>query len=240
MQRKRLTNHLSLNKSNVMKFFITAIVLFIFFLNSGFQCGRNINDNCPNGFKNDTVYSRINILNNNNVYHIGDSIKFYSKISDSIKPAGSAEFIYNRNNFYAGFQPYKVIHTTGVYELVYANIEFNPFVHVGQFQNYPSSAFNFLYQRAQPNNTLQVSFIAGKVGLYIFSLNETNYSSANYIRRDNDFCNGYPNAFSFLEIDQHKNYWDSLGINSISLANFSGNKIANKGDRNYIFIKVIP
>ena len=223
-----------------MKFFITAIVLSIFIFNSGFQCERDIYNDCPNGFQNDTVYTRINILNNSNVYHIGDSIKFYSKISDSIKTSKNAEFIYNRNMVYANFQPYKVVNTNGVYELVYANIEFNPFVHLGQFQNFPLSAYNFLYQRAQPNNILQVSFVAGKAGLYIFSMSETSYSGANYIRRENDYCNGYPNAFSFLEPDQRKNYWDSLGISSISLASTSGYKIASKAEKNYVFIKVIP
>lgn len=223
-----------------MKYFLTAMILSVFIFSSGFQCGENIVDNCPNGFQTDTIYTNLNIINNANVYHIGDSIKFYSKISDSIKPTNSAVFIYNRNVFYANFQPYKVVNTAGVNELVYANIEFNPLVNVGQFQNYPSSGYNFLYQRAQPNNILQVSFVAGKAGLYLFSLKDNSYSGANYIRRDNDYCNGYPNAFSFSEIDQHKNYWDSIGVSSISLANTSGYKIASKAEKNYVFIKVIP
>ncbi len=223
-----------------MKYFVTAIILSVFIFSSGFQCGRNLNDNCPNGFQSDTLYTNLNIINNNNLYHIGDSIKFFSKISDTIKPTRNAEFIYDRNVFYANFQPYNVVSTSGVNELVYANIEFNPSVKVGQFQNYPSSGYNFLYQRAQPNNILQVSFVAGKAGLYIFSLKDNSYSGANYIRRDNDFCNGYPNAFSFSETDQHKNYWDTLGVSSLSLANTSGYKIASKAERNYVFIKVIP
>ena len=223
-----------------MKYFILASILVVFVFTSAFQCGRNRADNCPNGYKSDSVYSVFNILNNQNLFHVGDSIKFYSKVSDTIKTISNASFIYSRNVFYANVQPYKVVSNNGVSELLYANIEFNPLVSIGQFQNYPSGGFNFLFQRSQPQNTLQVSFIAGKPGLYIFSLQESNYSSANYIRRDNDFCTGYPNAFSFLEQDQHKNYWDSISVSSVSLANSPGYRIANKPDRNYIFIKVIP
>ena len=240
MQRKRLTNHLTIIQTIIMKYFITVIILAVFIFSSGFQCGRNRFDNCPDGNQIDTVYSTISILNSSNVYRVGDSIKFYSKISDSIKTAKNASFIYDRNAFYASFQPYKVVNNNGINELVYANIEFNSLVSVGQFQNYPYGGYNFLYQRLQPNNILKVSFVVGKPGLYIFSLKDDNYSGANYIRRDNNFCNTYPNAFSFSELDQRRNYWDSLGISSISLAKTSGYRVANKADKNYVFIKVIP
>jgi hypothetical protein len=222
------------------KLIIFGFILTIFF-SPGFQCGRgNIYDNCPNGFQVDTIYSSLNILNNNNVYHIGDTIHFLSKVNDTINTSKGASFIYKRNGFSTSMQPYKVVNNGGLNELNYANIEFNPLITVGQFQNYPGSGFNFLYKRLQPYNTLQISFVAGRAGLYIFSIMEDGYSGANYIRKDNDFCNGYPNAFSFPISNQHSNYWDSLGVTSISLANTGGYRVAKKGDKNYVFIKVIP
>jgi hypothetical protein len=220
---------------------ILGFVLTILF-SPGFQCGRdNIYDNCPNGQQTDTVYTQMSILNASTVYRIGDTIKFSSKVNDSINSSKGASFIHNRNAFNASIQPYRVVNNGGLNELVYANIEFNPIVHIGQFQNYPYNGYNFLYQRLQPYNTLQVSFVAGRAGLYIFNLlSGDNYSGANYIHRNNDYCTGYPNAFAFPISNQNVNYWDGLGISSISLANTNNYRVANKTDKNYVFVKVIP
>ncbi len=226
-----------------MKYLIIVGFCCTIIFTPAFRCGRdNYLNSCPNGYVQDTIYSSVSILNNVSVYHIGDTIKLFCNVNDSIKSAGGRNFVYSRNSFYTNVQPYKVINNNGVYEVDYANIEFNPFLSIGKYTSNPYySGYSYFFNRNQPYNTLKVSFIAGRTGLYIFKLGENNSYGNSQVNFNNDYCIGFPDVFSFSQSVQNKNYWDTLGISSISLTNaFNGQyKIANKDARNYFFAKVI-
>jgi hypothetical protein len=225
-----------------MKFIIFLGFTLIIVFSPGFQCGRNNRDACINGRQTDTVYTNFTISNYSNVYHIGDSIKFSCKVNDSINSSKGASFTHNRNIFSAKFQPYKVVNNSGLSQLIYANNEFNVLASIGQLQNNGYAGYDFIFQRFQPYNSLQVTFVAGRVGLYLFSLKDDGnaYYGTNYVQKDNDICTGYPNSFAFPVVQQQANYWDTLGVSRITLTNASNYAVADKPEKNYAFIKVIP
>ncbi len=228
-----------------MKIIILIGVLLTLFFSPGFQCGRQENypPICSGGLKMDTVYTQISITNNNNQYHIGDTITFFSKVNDSINTASGESFIYDRKVFMTNVQPYRIVNNAGEYMLAYANVEFNPSVSIGLYQNYPSSGYTYTYQRQMPYNTLQVSFIAGRAGLYVFSINGdiyNSYSAINNPQRGYEYCTNYQNAFSFNSLNQHLNYWDSIGVTNLLLPNATSNNMIAKSGKNYSFIKIIP
>lgn len=181
----------------------------------------------------------MDVLNQATTFTLADSIKVYSKISDTITPVISSGFIYPMPSLNAQVQVYKVVLINGGYQLNYANVEFNMNVQTGTIQAYAGLGYNFLYSRIQPTNELQFSLKPGVVGLYVIVVNKNYYET--YIRNPNDDCVSFTNAVSFAPAKQNLQYWNTLGgITALNLANSNGNISINKNDKNYFFVKIIP
>jgi hypothetical protein len=172
-----------------------------------------------------------------------DTINIYSKISDNIQTVAGETFIYPFNSMNMYLQTYKVTPSGSAFVLNYANINFNYFVNTGIFQNTGSLGLNVLFQRNEPFNTADVSFVAGDTGLYLITckFSSSYYEDGNIqFYRANDYCNRFTGIPVIPEIKQNNQYWDSLGITTLTLANSGNAVVASKADRNYLFIKVNP
>jgi hypothetical protein len=238
-QHKKNIKSLILKLLNMKHLSYCIIIAALLIISQGFQCGRGrISDNCNNQYNTDSIILPFNVINSSATYRVGDTIKLASIVNDSILTQKGKSFINPREYFSTQLQPYKVVTTGSVKELNYANIEFNPLVNIGQFQIYAGAGFSFTYQRNSPLNKLNISIVAGKVGLYLFKLSNNQYG----INRvsDGDICTNYFEYLNFPVANQNNNYWDSIGVTKLSLASTSGYELAKKGDRDYFFVKVIP
>lgn len=216
--------------------YIFSIIAYFFLVSQSFQCGRSpIIDNC-NQFVIDTVYVPYSIINPKNIYSIGDTVMLKSFVNDTINSVGGKSFLNDRSLLYSSIQAFKVVSTNGINELNIANIEFNPFIVKGQFLGYPYNGLSFIYVRNKPFNTLQVGFVAGRAGLYLFLINDANGS--NMVSEKNNFCTNYLGISKFPLANQFTNYWDTLGVSSISLANSGGFPTVKKTEKNYFFVRV--
>ena len=212
-----------------------AFLLFsIWMVAQSTTCGRpRYNSNCPS-LSMDSVYLNMSVTNAATTFTLADTIKVFSKISDTISPAMSSGFIYPLNSLGASLQLYKVVPAGSGYQLNFANVEFNVLLQTGTFQY--TQGYYFSFNRMQPYNTLQFSLKPGSTGLYIVLVN----NSYTYIRNPNDNCVSFQSSFRFKSNEQNLQYWNTLGgANSLSLAAGGGGYVINKNDKNYFFIKVI-
>ena len=132
-------------------------------------------------------------------------------------------------------EAYKVVNNGSGAILNYANIEFNPLVFEGQFQNFYSQGYGFLYNRNEPYNFLKGGLVAGRSGLYLCTVNTNNnyYEFVIY-----QTCSQYK-LFNYIPpIQQQKQYWDSLGVSVLRLNGNYNQEIAKKSDFNYFFVRV--
>jgi hypothetical protein len=219
---------------------LILLVCFGFLLQS-FSCGRQPVTDCVGGYKNDTTFLKIEWKNTSRTVRVNDTIWLASKISDTFyNKAGTDRIIQEQNQLYLFAQPYKIDQLGTIWQLSYANINFNPVVKDGAFLNY-YSGFPFSYRRNSPYNYLEVGFVVGKVGLYAIALGNNSYSSGtvlNVYDKDN-YCKNY-SGFASVPINQsNQQYWDSLNVSSLTLPNFSST-IIRKGNNDYLFFRVVP
>lgn len=222
--------------------FIAAFFAWIT-LNS-FQCGKNVTDPCPQS-KTDTILLNHSFSNLKAIFKIGDTIKIDAAISDNLPTVtGNVSLSAPLNTLYLKVQPYSIIKNSTLPELQYANIEFNPYVSDGQLVNSSNGGYNYLYRRSNNVNSLKIGFIAGRAGLYIFELNNDRYAymiSGNmplYAVGDN--CTTYWGVSNFNKASQNLQYWDSLGVSTVSFSSTYGSGSVSKNNRNYFIFKVIP
>jgi hypothetical protein len=142
-------------------------------------------------------------------------------------------------------QGYRIIDgPTGSPTLTYANIEFNPLVQEGQFVNYNGTGIGLLYNRQAPYNKLKAALIPGRAGLYLITIRSNNYFG--YFNPDNGSnlpdrdCISIMASYSLSDISRQGNYWDSLGVTSLTLQGDGYNVIAKKENRDYFFVRVNP
>lgn len=205
-------------------------------ISPAFQCAEKISPECD-VYTLDTAILNISLPSNNGVYEVLDTVHFLSAVSDTIRSVKGKEFQSPINTLNANIQVYKVVTTNNNSILNYANIEFNPIVNDGSFENNSSLGYSFLYRRISPFNRLDVSFVAGFRGLYLFVIrNSSNFGSS--IKEPNNDCASYFPVCFINESQQQKQYWDSLGISSLRLAGNNSFTVANKDDKNYFFVKV--
>jgi hypothetical protein len=202
-----------------------------------FQCADKITPYCE-VYTQDTAILRFEVPENNGAFEVLDSIRILSSVSDTIKTVQGKVFLSPFSSMNANIQAYKVVTINNSSALNYANVEFNIIVNDGMLENSPSQGYTFLYRRTQPFNRLNVSFVPGFRGLYLFVFRNTSYFGLN-IKEPNNDC-AYYNPISFMdETRQQKQYWDSLGgISSLRLAGSNSFVVANKADRNYFFVRV--
>jgi hypothetical protein len=177
----------------------------------------------------------MNITNHLNGINIYDTIKFSSTVTDTLQPINTSQFVYPFTALNSNIQAYKVVNNGSGPILNYANIEFNPLVFEGQFQNYYSQGYGFLYNRNEPNNFLNGGLVAGRSGLYLCTVNTNNnyYEFVIY-----QTCNQYKVINNIPTSQQQKQYWDSLGVSVLRLNGNYNQEIAKKSDMNYFFVRV--
>lgn len=215
-----------------------AIMLMYAVVTPGFQCERGRPVDCTS-YVQDTAIFPFSVLNNGSDIHVLDTVKLNSFVSDTIHSVKGRSFVYQLNTLYSSIQLYKVVTSGGGAVLNYANIEFNPVITEGQFDNMGYPGVNYLFNRLSPYNRLQGGFVAGSPGLYLAILNTSNYSGYN-IYESNDYCHQYTGVYFVPEAQQQKQYWDVLGLSSIRLSSSNNYIVANKGDKNYFFMNVLP
>lgn len=219
-----------------------AVAAAIIVLCQSFRCVREPLNQCS-VFKQDSVLLNASVTNSQLVYHPGDTIWITSTISDNLVPlSGTGSFVVKLDQFYLNVQPFSVVTTSGVPQLQYANNEFNPLVIEGSLQNSAYSGYNFLYNRANSQNSLKIGFVAGRTGLYIMETMNQQYSlnnAATFIK-PGDQCTSYSGVSSFSEAEQNKNYWNTLGLTTISLPPNYGILSISKDMKNYFIFEVVP
>ena len=202
-------------------------------------CGRpNPYNNCGT-YKNDSVYLNMAVTNQAATFTLADTIKVFSKISDTISPIMSSGFVYPLSSVVANVLIYKLVPVGNSYQLNYANIEFNVQVQTGLFQNSQYLGYNLLFNRNQPFNNLQFTLKPGVPGLYVVVVNKSDYDYGATIRNPNDNCVNFKNIFRFKDAEQNLQYWNTLGLTTLTLSSSSNYIVVSKNDKNYFFIKVI-
>jgi hypothetical protein len=224
------------------KIVFIAAIFYLIIITSAFRCGSGNYNDCS-GYAKDTIVMPLNYTTNITSIKVGDTINIFSSINDSTTSTGGKTFVTDRSPLFINIQPYKVVANNGGYILNYANIEFNPVINIGQFQNNGSTGYNFVFNRQQPYNKLQVLFVAGKPGLYCFvnGYNNNSYSNYNgeysfYNVKDN--CTNYNGITTLPEANQNKKYWDTLKTSVLGLTALA--PTIKKDNKNYFFIKVNP
>lgn len=133
-------------------FLVLAVLSVYMIATPAFQCGdRGPENDCMN-YVSDTVLIPTEISNYQNGINLYDTINFASTASDTIRPINSSQFLYPFTTLNSNFQAYKVVNNGSGPILNFANIEFNPLVFEGQFQNYSYQGYAFLYNRNEPFN----------------------------------------------------------------------------------------
>jgi len=219
--------------------FLFLPILFIYILiTPGFQCG----DDPPlcDTYSNDSIPLPIEITNIYQSFHVLDTIKMSSVISDTFKSKKGVDLIYPCYTMYASIQPYKVVNNGAGPELNYANIQFNPMVTEGYFQLTSNTGINFLYNRSDPYNRLKPMLVAGEAGLYLMTIGINNYYYSNMFFDSRNPCSQYFGYTNISSTEQQRQFWDSIGTTTLRLAGSNGQVVANKQDRNYFFVKIEP
>jgi hypothetical protein len=216
--------------------FLVIVVLCAYMIvTPAFHCGSPYQeDNCSN-YVSDTVYIPTEISNHLNGINIYDTVKFTSTVTDTIQPRNSTQFVYPFTTLNSNIQAFKVVNNGSGPILNYANIEFNPLVFEGQFQNYFSQGYGFLYNRNEPLNYLKGGLVAGRSGLYLCTVN-TNNNYYDFIIYQT--CSQYKVLNYITPSQQQKQYWDSLGVSVLRLNGNYNQEIAKKSDLNYFFVRV--
>ncbi|MEJ7627465.1 MAG: hypothetical protein WKF35_11420 [Ferruginibacter sp.] len=220
-------------------FLITIVALSYLIITPAFQCGDRPTDNCPS-YRTDTVLLPFFVTNSSSSYRVNDTIRLFSRVSDTLVTAGGSNFITALPSLHAGINVYKVI-SNPFPQLNFANNQFNALVNTGTFQNTGSTGFEILYLRNDPVNILSASLIPGQPGLYLVTVYLSRYSYA--IGNDldlyepNNYCTSYKGIVTIPVVQQQRQYWDSIGTTSLNLANSNYNFIMKK-NTNYFFIKV--
>ncbi len=225
-------------------FFILLTLALYGIISPGFQCGDRGPDICER-YSYDTIPLNFEVYNNSESFQILDTIKMSSVLNDTFQTVNGEMVVLPCSSMYASIQPYKVVNNGSGPQLNYANIEFNPIVSEGFFQNnpYQSSGYNFLYNRTEPFNRLRNSLIVGSRGLYLIKIGiaNTSYTFSDYSNTFFDSknpCNHYIGNCSIANSTQQKQYWDSLGTSVLRLANSNDQIVSKKEDKNYFFVKV--
>jgi hypothetical protein len=220
---------------------IAILILSVIWITTqSVNCRRPIPyQNCGT-YKQDSIFYKTDVINQTATFTLADTIKVFSRVSDTITPAMSSAFIYNLSNLGTVVQAYKVVPVGSSYQLNFANIEFNLNVQIGSLQAYQGLGYNLIYKRSLPINELQFSLKPGVVGLYAIVLNRSYNDYGSYFRNPNDDCVTYANTNYFAPAKQNLQYWNTLGLTTLSLASSNGSTSLNKNDRNYFFVKIIP
>jgi hypothetical protein len=212
-----------------------AVIGFYMIVTPAFHCGGPYQqDNCTN-YISDTVFMPMEISNHLNDINIYDTIKFSSKVNDTLQPRNTSQFVYPFTALNSNIQAYKVVNNGSSPILNYANIEFNPLVFEGQFQNYFNQGFGFLYNRNEPFNYLKGGLVSGRSGLYLCTVNTNNNYYEFLIYQT---CSQYKVMNYIPTSQQQKQYWDSLGVSVLRLNGNYNQEIAKKSDMNYFFVRV--
>ena len=233
--------NVSIQKTSVMSYSkrLYIVLILCWFISQGILCEHvGGTDNCSN-YKIDTVSLSFRVVNPSVTYHLHDTIKLFSKISDTINSRSGESFITPVNVVFAYIQSYKVVPSGSGYGINYANNEFNYIADTGTFQNIGLPGYDILYDRNEPYNTAALSVIPGNSGLYVFTvwLQNESYGGAEDFFKGNDRCIAYRGIPTIAMPGQNGQYWDSLGVSSLALIN-SGAVPVNKTDENYFFVKV--
>ena len=222
---------------------LTAFALLVFIFSQGFQCGGGALNNCV-VHNEDSVALNVSVANSNSVYHLNDTIWINSSVSDNFSTlSGSGSLTTELNQLYLTVQPFQVINSTSLPQLQFANIEFNPVVNEGMLQyGIYNTGYVFLYRRTTALNTLKIGFVAGRTGLYVISAYNGKYISDGSFTliKGTDYCTLYPGITTFPPAEQNKNYWDTLGVTTVSLPPNYGYKVISKSMHSYFFFRVIP
>jgi hypothetical protein len=214
---------------------LIVVIGFYMIVTPAFQCGdRYPGDNCTN-YITDTVLIPTDISNHLSSINIYDTIKFSSTVNDTLQPRNTSQFVYPFTALNSNIQAFKVVNNGSGPILNYANIEFNPLVFEGQFQNYFNQGYGFLYNRNEPNNFLKGGLVAGRSGLYLFTVNTNNNYYEFLIYKT---CSQYKVLNYIPQTQQQKQIWDSLGVSVLRLNGNYNQDIAKKSDMNYFFVRV--
>ena len=216
-------------------FLVLAVLCVYMIVTPAFQCGNRGPENDCTNYVSDTVLIPTDISNHLNSINIYDTIKFSSKVNDTLQPRNTSQFVYPFTALNSNIQAYKVVNNGSGAFLNYANIEFNPLVFEGQFQNFYSQGYGFLYNRNEPNNFLKGGIVAGRSGLYLFTVNTNNNYYEFLIYQT---CSQYKVSNYIPTTQQQKQYWDSLGVSVLRLNGNYNQEIAKKSDMNYFFVRV--
>lgn len=207
-------------------------------ISPGFQCRESpLAENCG-PYNRDTVFVPFQLNSANAINHVYDTINLISSFNDTIHSVQGKTFLHPFNTLNLNVQAYKIVNTGSGATLNYANIEFNPLITEGQYQNISTFGINILYNRIVPNNKLQFSLVAGMPGLYLITLNMRDYSQGLFIYEPNNYCNEYKVNSFIPESQQRKQYWDTIGTTTLRLNGNNNFIVANKEETNYFFIKV--
>lgn len=205
-----------------------------------FHCGDPRPYDCG-GSETDSTTMNLLVVNPAATFHVNDSIRIFSKISDTLNGPQGRKVTTDIPYLSLKINPFKVVMNGSLAQLNYATNEFNATVETGAFENYGGTGFQVLYQRLQPHNTLAATLIPGHTGLYLIQMGLGSYSyseDANfYITTDP--CTIYKGILTVPVASQQKHYWDSLSVSTLSLTS-GGFVVADKRDKNYFFVNVIP
>ena len=217
---------------------IILVILVYAVLTQAFQCGgRYPIDNCG-VFNQDTILLTVAISNPLPTYRVNDTIKLFSKVSDTLKSKGGKTFIKELTTLYAFINTYKLAQGSSS-QLNYANNEFNATLPIGMFQNFGGTGLQILYQRDKPFNTFSLNLIPGRVGIFLVDITTTSNGYGNYISDQADICTSYSAGANIAVAQQQRQFWDSLGTSSLSIGNSNYPHVV-KNHSNYFFFKIIP
>jgi hypothetical protein len=225
-------------KNSIKVFFGLFIISLI---TQNFKCGRSPYRLCGE-YNKDTVFAPFNIsISDTQSIRVFDTLFLTCQLNDTMKSKNGLRFIKKTETANIAVQGYKVVDQGGSYGLNYANIEFNPVVIKGRFNNgYYFPGINLLYERNQPYNDVKLGLVAGQPGLYLFTVQ----SFANYYEGDLYIDGNECTSFHLLnKLNQTENQsfnWGNLGVQGLELIGSSGYTIANRNNPNHFFLRVLP
>ena len=220
------------------RFIFSLVMLFYIIFTPGFHCGEPPIDRCTN-YTVDTIHFNFNTNNVTGQINNYDTLYFTSVVNDTITTTSNNTFVSHINYLASHLQAYRVVDNGSGRTLNYANVEFNPLVIEGLFQNGPTQGINILYNRVEPYNRLKAALVAGRPGLYLISFNNADsyYGYTGYYNESAQ-CTNYITKNIIPRAQQQIQYWDSLGTTSLYLSGNPSNEVANKNGRDYFFVKV--
>lgn len=224
-------------KRNIKLF---ALFFIIVTLTQSFHCGSSYRNSCSNTII-DTSLIVFNIPNTAPTFKLNDTVWLSSIINDTFYNRTKSDYVVSETNQYISYiQPYRIVSNGTNYSVNYANIEFNPVIADGSFNTNYSYGYNYTYRRNKPYNYLKVGFVAGKTGLFAFTININYYSDYNTtVYSSTDYCKRFFTIQTINNNQQNLQYWDSLNVSSLLLGNSSAS-IIEKNKKNYFFIKIVP